>query len=301
MSRLTPLAALASVALIAAGASQERPAIAVVTVPGVDAYDRALHGMRESIPDLVVVDGRDEGRLQQVFREQPPAVAVALGMESAVALEHAAPPATRLLRAFVFEDDISSGARPARAWVTLGIELPPSLLLAQLKKVFPGRTRLGVIRGPMQTAAWSSALDEAARQNGFELHVLDCHNARDLIDVFVRFKSRVDMVWCPFNGRLYNSATLRPLLIASFSNRLPVIGFSEQFVEAGALFGGGPDFFEVGRQAAGLALRLVRREPVAARNETRRFRFSYNERAARLVGVKAALSGAAAREVSVIR
>ena len=92
----------------------------------------------------------------------------------------------------------------------------------------------------------------------------------------------------PAQRAAITSATLKPLLIASITNQLPIIGFSEQFVQAGALFGGVPDFREIGRQTAVIAQRLFRGESVGARDDARTFRFAYNQRVARLLGVKAA-------------
>jgi hypothetical protein len=49
-----------------------------------------------------------------------------------------------------------------------------------------------------------------------------------------------------------------------------------------------PDFREIGRQTAVIAQRLFRGETVGARDDARTFRFAYNQRVARLLGVKAA-------------
>ncbi len=86
------------------------------------------------------------------------------------------------------------------------IDLPPAVLFSKLKLIFPGRTRLGVLRGPTETDCSMAALREAARQAGFTVEILDCREPRDLVRVFLRFKSRVD-----FNGarRARNSIPLR--------------------------------------------------------------------------------------------
>lgn len=288
---------LFATAMIVFSARAENAAIAVVTLPAVEAYARAVEGIRERIPNLVVLDATDEPRVAEAVRTRP--VIVAVGSEGAAAVDRSAPSGALLLRSVVFNSDVETAAR--QAWVTITVELPAAVLLGELKRVFPGKTRLGAIRGPMQSEAWAAALDAAAKQHGFSLQVLSCANAREVVNVFLRFKGAVDMVWLPPNRPLYNSATLKPLLLASLTNRLPIIGFSEQFVEAGALFGAGPDFLDVGRQTGALALRMANREPVAAHHEARKFRFAYNERAARLVGIKAALSAADAVDITVIR
>jgi ABC-type uncharacterized transport system substrate-binding protein len=158
-----------------------------------------------------------------------------------------------------------------------------------------------MIRGPTQTDSYVASFTEAARQAGFSVETLDCNDPRDLVDVFLRLKARVDFVWCPPSARLYTSATVKPLLIASLTNRLPVVVYSEQFVQAGALFGGAPDFREVGRQTAALVQKILRGDPVPARAAGRRFQFFYNQRVARLLGVKAIVAETGASNLTVLK
>jgi ABC-type uncharacterized transport system substrate-binding protein len=144
-------------------------------------------------------------------------------------------------------------------------------------------------------------LAQAARRYGLSTETVECRASRDLVDAFLQLRSRVDLVWCPPNPQLYNSATLKPLLVASLTNRLPIIGYSEQFAEAGALIGGSADFLDVGRQTAALALSVARNESIPSSYEARKFRFAYNERAARMMGIRANLPEGSGSGLVVIR
>jgi len=175
------------------------------------------------------------------------------------------------------------------------------VLLGEIGRLFPGRKRIGVIRGPMQTDDYMRAVEQAARRLGLTMEVMICQHPRDLVDVFLKLRSQADLVWCPPSAELYNSATLKPLLIASLTNRLPIVGFSEQFVEAGALFGGSADFVEVGRKTAALALQVIRNESVPPRQAARKFHFAYNQRVARILGMKADIPDRPGQEVLIIR
>ena len=275
----------------------ERGRIVVVTFSGVHVYERALEGIRSRIADIQVFDARDQVHLREDFAKERPALAIAIGSEAAKVLERSAAFEGPIVKTLVFEAEIGPGEK-ARAAIT--IDLPPAALLDQLKRYFPGKINLGILRGPSQTEAWLRAFEQAARQAGISLVVLSCQDARGVVDTFLQFKGKADFVWCPPNTQLYTSATLKPLLIASITSHLPIIGFSEQFVEAGALFGGGPDFIDVGEQTASAALGILRKEVVADRLPARNFRFVYNQNIARLLGVKA--SGIdRASELRVIR
>ena len=280
----------------------QKPSVVVITTSDVEAYAQTLQGIREQLPDAQVWDSRDEGRLRENFAKGLPALAIAVGSGAAVALERAAPSQLVLVNSVVLEGDLeASGGGSPRFRTVVTVDLPPEVLLSWVGRLFPGRSRVGVIRGPMQTDAYMKAFERAARQSGLTVEVVTCQHPRDEVEVFLKLKSHVDLVWCPPNAQLYNSATLKPLLMASLTNRLPIIGFSEQFVQAGALFGGSADFADVGRQTAALALRVVRNEPVPSRQAARKFHFAYNQRVARLLGVKAEMPDGPTSELAIIR
>ena len=291
---------VATLALTAAGGART-PAVAVVTTAGVEAYAQTLEGIRDQLPDVQIWDARDEAHLRENLNKQVVTLAVAVGSDASAVLRRLAPAQVVLVNSVALEWEVEHGGTPELYKATVTIDLPPGVLINELKRLFPGKRRIGMIRGPMQTAASVRAFEQAARQSGFTVEVLTCGDPRDLLERFLQFKSRADLVWCPPNPNLYTTATLKPLLVASLTNRLPIIGFSEQFVRAGALFGGSADFVEVGRQTAELALRIARNEPVPAHQDARKFRFAYNERVARLLGVKATGLDGPADRLLVIR
>jgi ABC-type uncharacterized transport system substrate-binding protein len=272
-------------ALEAMGAPE---AIAIVTVPGVEAYNSTVAGIREQFPQAMVWDARDESRIRGFFVALHPQLAIAVGAGGAAVLLRLAPPDLPLVYSVALAGDPELD-KPGRFRSVLTVDLPPDVLMAEVARRFPGRTRIGVIRGPVQTPASMRSLEHAGRRAGLTLEIVTCEQARDLVAAFLRLQSHADLVWCPPDAALYTSATLKPLLVASLTSRLPIIGFSEQFVQAGALFGGSADFVEVGRQTAALAARVLHNEQTPARQAAREFRFVYNQRVSRLLGVKAAI------------
>jgi putative ABC transport system substrate-binding protein len=283
------------------GAAQELN-MAIITLAGVEAYAQTLEGIHEQLPDVPVWDAGDEMRLREKMGKQPPRLAIAVGSTAAAVLGRIAPPQLVLVGSVVMESDLENGSgNPTRFRTAVIVDIPPGVLFGEVARFFPGRNRVGVIRGPMQTDGYMKTVEQAARRNGISLQVAVCQHPRDLVDCFLKFRSRIDLVWCPANAQLYNSATLKPLLIASLNNRLAIIGFSEQFVQAGALFGASADFVEVGRQVAAVALRVAHDEAVPARVEARRFHFAYNQRVARLLGVTAAAPQHAGGDLMIFR
>ena len=75
------------------------------------------------------------------------------------------------------------------------------------------------------------------------------------LDVLVRDK--VDIIWTHGDSKIYTRATVRALLLRSVRHRIPVFGFSTQFVKAGALVGVGVSPGTQGTQLAKLTLRAI--------------------------------------------
>jgi putative tryptophan/tyrosine transport system substrate-binding protein len=273
--------------------------VAVVSVPGVEAFSRTVEGIRERIPGVQVLDAGDEARLRENLDRLRPALAIAVGAAAAAALGRTAPAGLPLMGTLLLESEAALIGRLARPRAIVTVDLSPAVLFQELKRSFPGKTRIGVVCGPMQAEGFVRAVEEAARQAGLTAILRTCREARSLVDVFLSLKEKADLVWCPPNQQLYTTATLKPLIVASITNHLPIVGFSEQFVRAGALFGGAPDFRLVGEQTAALALRILRNETVPARQEASRFRFAYNQRVARLIGLKA--DGAEHADFDIVR
>jgi ABC-type uncharacterized transport system substrate-binding protein len=264
-----------------------RPLVAVVTSTEVEAYSQAVAGIREQIPDVPVWDARDEAGLRQKLAALQPEVVIAVGSSAALAVGRAAPPRLPIVNGVVLASDIETGGDTSRVKTSVTVDLSPEVLLSEVARLFPDVRRIGMIRGPRQNDTYMKAFERAAHRYGLTVEAITCDHPRNLVEAFLKLRSRADLVWCPPNSQLYNSATLKPLLIASLTNRLPILGFSDQFVQAGALFGGSADFIEVGRQTAAAALNIVRNEPVPVLMPARKFRFAYNQRVARLLGLKA--------------
>jgi putative ABC transport system substrate-binding protein len=128
----------------------------------------------------------------------------------------------------------------------------------------------------------------AARQSGFSIEMAECTRPGELIPAFLSLRERVDFIWCLPDSDLYNSATVKPLVIASLTNRLPIIGFSESFVQAGAVLGVYPDFEGAGRQTGELVKRYLAGAALPPNERLKSIRASFNLQVARLLGLRPA-------------
>jgi ABC-type uncharacterized transport system substrate-binding protein len=67
----------------------------------------------------------------------------------------------------------------------------------------------------------------------------------------------VDVIWTTADQKIYDTASVRALLLAGLRSKIPVWGYSPAFVRAGALFGVGVEPRGQGAQAAEIVVKLL--------------------------------------------
>lgn len=92
--------------------------------------------------------------------------------------------------------------------------------------------------------------------SGWELIAIDLDSAQsEASGIKKLLKSDIDIVWTVPDPSVYNSATIKMLLLESLRKEVPVFGFSQALVRAGATFGIGIDPGEQGQYAAELLIK----------------------------------------------
>jgi ABC-type uncharacterized transport system substrate-binding protein len=275
----------------AAPAAAAVDGIIVVTSSEVPAYQEALAGFKETVKagrQVAVVDlagSADAAAVAGQLNRANPSLVVVQGATALKALTGAAL-AVPVLSAMVLGPPSGAERSAARVVGTVSLEVPLGALLAELKRIFPGQSRLGILRGPSGGTASEAPLAAQAAEHGFTLRVVDCPSPKELLDVFLSLKQHCDFVWCLPDIGLYSSATVKPLIMASLQNKLAIIGFSESFVRAGAAAGIYPDFRELGRQTGAAAEKYLAGQNLAARQQPAKFKVALNERVLRMIGLR---------------
>lgn len=264
--------------------------VVVVYSSRVAAYAEAVQGIRSGMGGashaitLIELGARSgEADLRQMLTQNSPRLVIAVGLNALNALV-AAKVEAPVLSAMTMR---SEGARAAVALRVAGavyVDASPSGLLAEFKAAFPGKTRIGIIRNQSGKGPGESSWQALAKQ-GFTIRPVNCAGPKELLKAFLSLKGKVDFVLCLPDGSLYNNATVKPLILASLKNRLPIIGFSASFVRAGAAVGVYPDFRDLGRQTAEAARRYLAGQAAIGDLSPRKLKVCVNQRVLRLIGL----------------
>lgn len=192
-------------------------------------------------------------------------------------------PAVSPMTSAAYAAESAPGRRTAAAVV---LDVPAAEFVAEVKAMLPGRERIGVILNPAQPTGLGEGLIGLTRKQVAAVHVAECPGPEQLLRAFLSLKGKAEVAVAVPDGALFNGATIKPLILASLENRLPIAGFSASFVRAGAAVGVYPDFRELGAQAAELALRLLRGESAVTVEGPRKLTVAVNQRVGRLMGIE---------------
>ena len=275
----------AVVLLVWAGASAAHAAVLVAYESGVEAYAEALEGLKEVLGPggVQVLDLRTAGNepeLPRLLAARNVRIVVAMGSQALAAVRsHNA--AVAVIATMVFRSNDLAGIIGH-----VDVEVPLSSLLAEIRALLPQHRRVGIIRSRGPRGQTLEAIEGAARREGFIAVVVDCDGPANLLRLVGELKGTVDFLLCFPDADLYNSVTIKPLILATLQQRLPVVGFSPAFVRAGAVVGIYADYRDVGRQTAEMVLRAARGEEQGGEEAPRKLHAAVNQRVARLLGIE---------------
>jgi len=267
------------------------PAITVVANASVEAHRAAIEGIRSAFSgttlDVRVVDLTAAGERQGSERFAAPGtrVIIAVGTD-AIQLVTAERPEVPVISTMILRSAPATTSPSMSPAATISLDIPLQTMLARMKQVFPGKTRLGIIRNPKTASLAAGALQAQAEQQGFTARVVECSGIEQLLAALQKLKGEVDFIWCLPDGTLYNSATIKPLILSSIENRLPLIGFSEGFARAGAAIGIYPDFHDVGVQTGQTAQQIIAGQPIRSAEGPRKVKIAVNQSVLRLLGLR---------------
>ena len=224
----------------------------------------------------------------QPAKSAPPRAVVAVGSQAATGLR-ARIGSLQLVYCMV-ADPKSAGltGQPQTAGVTSTVPVRPQLDL--IREALPECRTIGMLYRSDSTAGLAPDQVREALPQPLKLTAVDvakCGSVAAAIDQLL--DSKPGLVWTSPDSAVFDAATVRTLLLRCLRAGVPVFGFSESFVRAGALLGVGVEPETLATQAAELLCPAADgKEPKALPTEpvAPRFAISVNLKVAEHLHVK---------------
>ncbi|MGA1843370.1 MAG: ABC transporter substrate-binding protein [bacterium] len=265
------------------GASQE---ILVIQSIRIRPYENALTGFREACgcnTRQLVLSETKEADVSGHIRTVKPAAILAIGIDALTAIEGIRD--IPVIYLMVLNPWMH---HPGGGNITgVSMAIPPEKQLATFREALPDARRIGLLFDPDKSAAFVKRAREAAEESGTTLIAKRVIDARDVPALIKGMKGEIDAFWMLPDTTVISTETIDFLLLFSIENRIPVLTFSEKFVEKGALMSLTFDASDMGRQAGHMAEKILTgTKPNEIPNEeARKVIISINPKTAREMGI----------------
>lgn len=281
--------------------AQQTREVLVITSSGAAAYVQAGEGLQAVLTSAGVrtrtVDPAGGAAAISQALAYRPTVVVAIGSPAIDAVRssgYVGPLVATMVMESALED-VHEGEFAA----AVVLDVHPSQALVRLNALFPGRMRIALVRGPAMSQAKADSIRTEAARLGYQLQIVECPTPKVLLDKLSSLRGKHDFIWCFPDNSLYRGPIVSALILSALRQGLPLIGYSEGMVRAGALVGFYPDYQAIGRQAAEPTLALLGGRQFVRLQYPLTMPEAVNERVMRVLGVSA--SGIDSKALVVIK
>lgn len=126
------------------------------------------------------------------------------------------------------------GKKPARPISAIYLNQPWDRQLTFLHAAFPERRRIGLLHSP-NTHIDVAGLSRQAAAQGNSLVVLPVQSSEKLFPILESILENSDLLLAIPDSVIYNSGTIRNILLTSYRKGVPLVGLSQPYINAGAL------------------------------------------------------------------
>ena len=247
---------LLSCLILCSGLAMAGQEIAVVQSIRVGPYEEAFEGLNSVCKDGIhrlVISGMNRSDVVEGIRKIAPDVILAIGMEALKTAKDIKDIPIVYLMVLDVEAVQSAGGNITGVSMNISQEKQ----LAAILKALPETKTIGLLYDPEMTGQYAKEALEACRQSNIRLLSKEIYNPRDVPSALSSMKGNIDVFWLLPDLTVVTPETVEILLLFSLENQIPVITFSEKYVELGALMSIGIDAFDIGVQAGEMAQEIL--------------------------------------------
>ena len=238
----------------------DAPVVWIVQSGDSELYNAFTTSLRDTLqeqnPDAHIQVSRVDSPRPEM---SPPDLLITVGVEAANHWidKSGRPPLLATMVPEVSYRRILKGKQSSGPVTALYIDQPATRMLGLVRAALPGAKRVAILFGPF-SAQVAPEYFQAADQLGLELRTRTLtEDQEDPLPALEDLLKRSDALLALPDPEVYNGLTVRPLLLTTFHERIPVFGYSAALVHAGAIAAVYSPPEELGRDAAGMAAKFL--------------------------------------------
>lgn len=280
-----------SICLLASGIAKAKENIVILTSSDSPLYEEFISSFKQHA-DTPTLQNTEVNTV--VIGEQNLAVKIeqanlilAVGVhatETAIKLRGKAPILSTLVPRITIEA-LKNRLKPQGPLFVVYLDQPPDRQLRLIRAILPDADRIGI---PLGTFSNHLANEFLFVARSLQLDLLLTQASDDPLAAVIKTLPSCDAILALPDASIYNQSTVRAILLNTFRADVPLFGYSQAFVEAGALAGIYSSPAQIGRHAAELADRILANQQVAANNYPKYFTVKTNRQIAQVLNIKLA-------------
>ena len=228
--------------------------LAILSIP-IAPYEQAIEGFEHvygsEIQRLFISESKEK-EVQKTIREIRPDMVLAVGRDALmIARRIATIPVVYVM--VLNPQSILSGEKNISG---VSMNLPPEKQLSELLKVLPAVHHIGLLYDPDQTGNFVQGVRDAAVKMNVNLTATAVHRSRDVPLLLNTMRGKAGVFWMLPDITVITPETVESILLFSLENHIPILTFSEKYLELGAMLSIGIDPFDIGCQAGEIAQKI---------------------------------------------
>lgn len=185
-----------------------------------------------------------------------------------------------------YEKILRESGRKSRDFSAIYLDQPFERQISLIKKVFPNAKAISVILGPSSQFN-SNDIQQSAKIHNIAVNIQLVEKTEDIQSVLNASLSDKSPILAVPDALVFNRETAQTFLLSSYRHRVPLIGFSQSYVNSGSIAATFSSPKQIGTEAANLISHLVneKRSDLPAAQFPKLFSIDFNQRVARALGV----------------
>ena len=245
-------------------------------------YDEAVEGFKEALHNnsaqatfVVRSLNGDDTKTKAVIEESleiKPDLIFTLG-SSATKIVAEKTSAIPIVSGMILKSDILKHSENVTG---IFLDYPIETQFAWIKRFVPDANTIGVIYNPENNQTKVDEAEMWADKSGFNLIFEKISSPMEIPSALERLSKRVDVLLGIPDKMVYTQQTAKQILLFSFRNRIPFIGFSSSWVKAGALYALDWNYRDIGRECGDSAVKILQGKNPHALSPNREKSISYS-------------------------
>jgi putative ABC transport system substrate-binding protein len=258
-------------------------------------YNNCIEGLRETLSAHSLQVFNMEGDLDKgkeiiaTIQEKKPKLLIAVGTQAAFLLSEMNYPFPKLF-CMVLNPQKLLGREKLYSGVSINI--PPDFQLQQIKKTFPGRSRVGVFFSESSNKSLIEILQRDASGLKLTLVTFPIISASDILPTITTKDFLIDVLLMIPDEQINSQKIVEYIIKESVRRKIPVVGYNSWFAKNAAILSFIIDYRDVGIQAGTMGSRILKegRNTGVTVEPPARIRISIDLKTAQKLGIQVAPS-----------